>query len=104
MNKVLPLRDLSEEPERLKISSRSAESEEIDLTEVRRRFARSLEERIGEKKVTFVPLLYGATKVQMKATEELGISGIIVNKEQKLIYADNQLGVRDSNTNQIEKP
>ena len=76
------------EPERLKISSKSSGPDVIDLTETRRRFARELEEKIGEKRVTFVPLLYGATKVQMKETDELGIEGIHVNEEQKLIYAD----------------
>ncbi|OGJ79251.1 hypothetical protein A2398_00335 [Candidatus Peribacteria bacterium RIFOXYB1_FULL_57_12] len=59
-----------------------------DLTEVRRRFARSIEERISEKRVTFVPLLYGATKQQMSTVEELGIAGLTVNRATRLISAD----------------
>ncbi|MDD5074329.1 MAG: penicillin-binding protein 2 [Candidatus Peribacteraceae bacterium] len=63
-------------------------SELPDLTEVRRLFARSIESRIGEKRVTFVPLVYGANKVQMQTVEELGIAGIDVNKQSRLISAD----------------
>ncbi len=59
-----------------------------DITEVRRRFARSIEERIAEDRVTFVPLLYGANKLQMEAVEQLGISGITVRRDSQLISAD----------------
>jgi len=58
------------------------------ITEVRRLFARSIERRIEEKRVTFVPLVYGANKVQMKTVEDLGISGIIVNHTNRLISAN----------------
>jgi len=58
------------------------------ITEVRRLFARSIEKRIEEKRVTFVPLVYGANKVQMKTVEDLGISGIIVNHTNRLISAN----------------
>ncbi|MBI3331492.1 penicillin-binding protein 2 [Candidatus Peregrinibacteria bacterium] len=59
-----------------------------DLPEARRLFARNIERRISEKRMTFVPLLYGATKVQMQQVEELGIEGIIVNEDQRLIYGN----------------
>lgn len=59
-----------------------------DLTEVRRRFARSIEERIREKRVTFVPLIYGANKAQMTAVEELGIPGVDVHRTTRLISAN----------------
>ena len=59
-----------------------------DLPEARRIFARDIERRITGKRMTFVPLLYGATKVQMKTVQELGIEGVVVNADQKLIYAN----------------
>jgi cell division protein FtsI/penicillin-binding protein 2 len=59
-----------------------------DMTEVRRRFARSIESRIIEKRVTFVPLLYGANKVQLGTVEEMGIPGITVNQQSRLISAN----------------
>lgn len=59
-----------------------------DLTEVRRLFARSIEKRIEEKRVRFVPLVYGADKKQMQAVESLGINGITVNHQNRLISAD----------------
>lgn len=62
-----------------------------DLTEVRRLFARSIEERIQEKRVTFVPLLYGSNKIQREKVRELGIQGIVVNDGDKLIYANPEL-------------
>jgi cell division protein FtsI/penicillin-binding protein 2 len=61
-----------------------------NLTEVRRRFARAIEGRISEKRVTFVPLIYGATKIQMREVQNLGISGIEVVEDAKLIYANPQ--------------
>lgn len=59
-----------------------------DITEARRLFARKIEERIREKNITFVPLLYGADKAQRAQVTELGISGIVVNEEQRLVYAN----------------
>ncbi|TSC98151.1 MAG: cell division protein FtsI (penicillin-binding protein 3) [Candidatus Peregrinibacteria bacterium Greene1014_49] len=59
-----------------------------EITEVRRQFARAIENRIREKRVTFVPLLYGATKVQMQQVEELSIPGVTVVFDAKLIYAN----------------
>ena len=77
------------EPERLKVSATSIKDSDIpDITEVRRRFARDIEDRIAEKRVTFVPLIYGATKVQMQEMEKEGIMGVTVSRDQKLIYAN----------------
>lgn len=59
-----------------------------DLPEVKRMFARDIERRISVDRVTFVPLVYGATKVQMSTVRELGIPGIVVGQQQKLIYAN----------------
>ncbi len=59
-----------------------------DLTEARRQFARDIEERIKEKNVRFVPLMYGATIVQLAAVEALAITGVTVVHDTRLIYAD----------------
>lgn len=59
-----------------------------DFPEVRRLFARDIERRIAEKHLTYVPLKYGATKLQMKGVEELGIPGVHINWSQNLIFAN----------------
>lgn len=59
-----------------------------DLAEARRLFARDVERRISEKRVTFVPLRYGATKVEMAAVGSLQIPGITVSESEKLISAN----------------
>jgi cell division protein FtsI/penicillin-binding protein 2 len=59
-----------------------------DLIEARRLFARDIERRISEKRVTFAPLKYSATKLQMTAAEAMNVPGIVVVRDQKLIYAD----------------
>jgi len=67
----------------------SARAEDLpDLTEVRRLFARSIEDKISEKRVTYVPLVYGATKIQMDEVQQLGVTGVEVSQDQYLIYAD----------------
>jgi len=77
------------EPQRLRILDVEDVQEDLpDITEVRRRFARNIEDRISEKRVTFVPLVYSATKVQMDAIEDFAIPGIEVSRDQRLIYAD----------------
>jgi len=64
------------------------EDELPDQTEVRRQFARDIENRISEKRVTFVPLVYSATKVQMEQIRSMDIPGVYVEKKYKLIHAD----------------
>lgn len=59
-----------------------------DLTEIRRQFARTIEDRIRRKTVTFVPLLYGANKKQRAETDKLSIPGVYVNADQSLIYVN----------------
>lgn len=59
-----------------------------DITEVRRQFARDLEKKISSKRVTFVPLQYGATKDMMQGVEKLQLPGITVVDDAQLIYAD----------------
>ena len=59
-----------------------------DIGTVRGLFTRSIEERISEKRVRFMPLIYGANKKQLQEVSELGIGGITVNRESRLIYAD----------------
>lgn len=58
------------------------------LTEARRQFAQFIEQRIQEKQVTYVPLIYGATKVQLAAVSALGIKGVTVSVDKNLIYAN----------------
>ncbi len=62
-----------------------------DYTEVRRRFARDIEERIRQTRVTFAPLLYSANKVQVSQVARLSIPGIYVNESDGLIYANPEL-------------
>jgi len=59
-----------------------------DITEVRRLFARAIERRISQKRVTFVPLKYSATKDEINAVNEFNLPGVSVNEDQKLIFAD----------------
>ncbi len=59
-----------------------------DITEIRRQFARGIEERIRQRSVTFVPLLYSANKKQMADTDALHIPGVFVNAEQSLVYVN----------------
>ncbi|PIQ76526.1 hypothetical protein COU78_02355 [Candidatus Peregrinibacteria bacterium CG10_big_fil_rev_8_21_14_0_10_49_24] len=62
--------------------------EVIALPEVRRQFARNIEDRIEEKRVTFVPLLYGANKIQIAQVHELGIHGVYASDSSRIIYAN----------------
>jgi|GEM_PF-179558 len=59
-----------------------------DILEARRLFARDIERRVSEKRVTFTPLKYGATKIQMTAIGKLDIVCLTVDREQDLIYAN----------------
>lgn len=59
-----------------------------DITEVRRLFARDIERRIEEQRVTFVPLKYSATKDEIAKVGELNLPGIYINEDQKLIFGD----------------
>lgn len=62
--------------------------EQIDINQIRRQFARNIENRIAEKRVTFVPILYGANKVQMKLVQDLAIGGVYIARESGLIFGD----------------
>jgi len=66
----------------------STPTADVSITEARRLFARDIEKRISEKNMTFAPLLYGANKLQMNQVADLHISGVVVNVEQNLIYAN----------------
>lgn len=61
-----------------------------DMLEIRRLFARAIEEKIRQTRVTFVPLLYGANRLQIAAMERMAIPGIFVNSEG-LIYCNPDL-------------
>ncbi len=77
--------------EPLPVGSPSPETVNIkvpDLTEIRRRFARGIETRIAEKRITFIPLKYGANKEEMRAVSELQLTGITVDQAQNLIWAN----------------
>ena len=60
----------------------------MDLSELRRRFARDIENRISEKHVTFVPLKYSATKVEMEEISRMSAPGIDVGFDRYLVSAD----------------
>lgn len=62
-----------------------------DITEMRRQFAREIEDRIRRKTVTFVPLLYGANKEQQSGLSALSIPGVYINEAQSLVYANPDL-------------
>ena len=66
----------------------AADAKLPDLTEARRLFARDIERRISVDRVTFVPLKYSATKVQMNNVSEMRIPGVAINWEQELVYAN----------------
>lgn len=61
---------------------------EYDIVEVQRQFARDIESRIREDRVTFVPVKYGATKTEMNAVDDFGYAGISVSRANKLIFAN----------------
>ncbi len=73
-----------------------------DKTEATRQFARSIEQRISQKRVIFSPIKYGANKVQLHDTQGLAIPGIVVVPEEKLIYADPEQ-IDQSHTDSIAK-
>lgn len=59
-----------------------------DIVEVRRVFARDIERRISEKRVTFAPVKYSVTNREIAAVEKLNIPGISINRTQRLVYCD----------------
>ncbi|MSR86931.1 penicillin-binding protein 2 [Candidatus Peribacteria bacterium] len=58
------------------------------LTQARDEFAADITRRISQKKVTFVPLKYGASKMEMKDVAGLALPGVQVSFERGLIYAN----------------
>ncbi len=58
------------------------------LVQARDAFAADIEKRISQQKVTFVPLQYGATKIQQKEVKALDIPGVRVSDDGDLIYAN----------------
>ena len=73
-----------------------------DLSRARSLFRSDIAERISEKRVTFVPLRYGATKVEMQTIRELGIGGVTVVGDSQLIYA-NPESINQSNISSISR-
>lgn len=59
-----------------------------DKTEVIRQFSQNLEEKITQKRVTYVPLVYGANNEQIQAVKALNIAGITVDEVNRLIYGN----------------
>jgi cell division protein FtsI/penicillin-binding protein 2 len=90
-NKVL------EPPEAIDIAERIP-----DRDAIKRQFSRDIEERISEEFVSFVPLLYGATKVQLRRVQDFGIPGVYASENQKLIYA-NPLHIPDFERRRIAR-
>ncbi len=66
-----------------------------DMTEVKRLFARGIESRIQEKRMTFVPLKYGANKEEMRQVSELQLTGVTVDVAQNLIWANPEVVDQD---------
>lgn len=58
------------------------------ISQVRQEFAVDIRRRIAQKKVTFIPLQYSASKSQMASIASLHITGVYVDDEQRLIYAN----------------
>ncbi len=58
------------------------------LLQARDTFAQAIRQRIADKRVTFSPLKYGATKVEMQAVSALNIPGITVDESQGLVAAN----------------
>lgn len=73
-----------------------------DITETRRLFARDIERRISEKRVTFVPIKYRATKDELVKVSELNIAGVFLNEEDQLIFA-NPEEINQSNVTSISR-
>ncbi len=59
-----------------------------DITEARRQFARSIEQRISQKVVTDITIMDGANKKQRSAVVALGIPGILVDSTTGRIAAN----------------
>ena len=66
-----------------------------DIAEIRRQFARYIEDRIRKRTVTFVPLLYSANKKQMAEVQKLSIPGIFTNPDVSLVYVNPDLVDQD---------
>lgn len=73
------------------LATSGAESPLPDMTEIKRLFARYIEERIRRQTVSFAPLLYSADKKQVADVQKMSIPGIYVNEEQRLVYANPDL-------------
>ena len=58
------------------------------LEEVQQLFRTDIQDRISEKRVTFVPFVYGATKIQMEEVRELNIPGVYVVEKTRIIFAN----------------
>ena len=58
------------------------------LTQARDAFSADVQRRIAQKNVAFVPLKYGATKIQMREVRDLQIPGVSVMEDESLIYAN----------------
>lgn len=58
------------------------------LSQVRAEFAIDIKNRIAQKRLTFVPLKYGATKTQLTKVGDLRIEGIYADVRLNLIYAN----------------
>lgn len=69
---------------------------------IQSRFAADTEERISEEFVSFVPILYGANKIQIRTVQEFGIPGVYTSETQKMVYV-NPLHIPDFERNRIAR-
>ncbi len=58
------------------------------IEDVRSSFTSDIQKKISEKRVTFVPLKYGATKEDMSAVDALAIPGVYVVHDTSIIFAN----------------
>jgi cell division protein FtsI/penicillin-binding protein 2 len=60
----------------------------LPIETIRGQFSNDIFKRINEEFVSFIPLLYGANKVQVRKIQEFGIPGIYASENSKLVYAN----------------
>ena len=76
------------EPLPAQLPTEPADPQIPDITEVRRLFARDIENRISQKNVTFVPIKYSVTKDEAAKVQALNIPGVTVNMDTRLVWAN----------------
>jgi cell division protein FtsI/penicillin-binding protein 2 len=84
------VKEAEESEEKIGIESDLVESSIPTREVIINQFTADIQQRISEEFVSFVPLLYGANKVQVRKINEFSIPGIYASETQKLVYANPQ--------------